>query len=290
MLTHLQPHHANVIRYFAVEASPQGLERYYIYLEFCSGGDLLDQLRSFRNSSTAPGPTAPVVFTLHVIVSLAHALAFLHHGLRWKTETTYEDPKEGKAWDAVIHGDIKPDNIFLRHHPHAQVKGLPDVVLGDFGMSQFASQSTGITGTPGYDSPEVRAVADLRDTNPTLYDRRRNARVMTTKSDVYQLGLVMYLMGSGRHFKIGADPAGIELESLEYKGVTGFLALMVWCLQPEAKERPECTSELVDGCLFAVDVLMRKRDGMVAEEVGKLTGVWNIVGLSEEGGRDGKDA
>jgi serine/threonine protein kinase len=282
MLTHLQPYHANIIRYFAVEASPHGLERYYIYLEFCSGCDLLDQLRSFRNSSTAPGPTAPVVFTLHVIVSLAHALAFLHHGLRWKTETTYEDPKEGKAWDAVIHGDIKPDNIFLRHHPNAQVKGLPDVVLGDFGMSQFASQSTGITGTPGYDSPEVRAVADLRDTNPTLYDRKRNARVMTTKSDVYQLGLVMYLMGTGRHFKIGADPAGIELESLEYKGVTGFVALMVWCLQPEAKERPECTSELVDGCLFAVDVLMRKRDGMVAEEVEKLVGAWNIVALGEE--------
>ena len=142
-------------------------------------------------------------------------------------------------------------------------------------MSQLASQSTGITGTPGYDSPEVRAVASLRDTNPALYERKSGEKVMSTKSDVYQLGLILYLMSTGRHWKIGADPAGLELRSEEYKGVTGFVALMAWCLQPEAKERPECTEDLEEGCLFAVDVMRRMREGLVEEGVVEgLRGLW----------------
>ena len=277
ILTQLQPHHANLIRYFGVEPSPRVPEGFDIYLEFCSGGDLLDQLRTFRSHSTHPGPSAPVVFTLHVLVSLAQALAYLHHGLRHVAGTMYA---EQKGHQAVIHGDIKPDNVFLRHTPHPQVAGLPDIVLADFGMSQLDSLSRGITGTPGYDSPEVRAVASLRQTDPALYERKSGERVMTTASDMYQLGLIMYLMSTGRHWKVGADPAGIELESEEYKAVTGFVALMVWCLQPEARERPECTDSLEEGCLFAVDVLRRRRDLLVELGVAEgLKGLWHKIEL-----------
>lgn len=273
MLTHLQPPHPNIIRYFAVETSPVGLDRYNIFLELCSGGDLLDQLRCFRSQTSKSGFTAPMVFTLHVLVSLAHALAYLHHGLRWKEGQTYSDTH---PWDPIIHGDIKPDNIFLRHNPHSQVKGLPDVVLGDFGMAQFASQSTGITGTPGYDSPEVRRVADLRDCDPFAYSRECKIQVMTTKSDVYQLGLILYLMATGRHFKIGADPKEIELCE-EWVGVKGFTAFLVWCLQPQPEDRPECTNDLVDGCLYAVEVFSKKRDAMVTSEVVEgLKRLWHI--------------
>jgi NIMA (never in mitosis gene a)-related kinase len=215
-----------------------------------------------------------VVFTLHVLVSLVQALAYIHHGLRHKAGTMYVEEKRHAA---VIHGNIKPDNVFLRHTPHAQAKGLPDVVLADFGMSQLASQSTGITGTPGYDSPEVRAVACLRDTNPALYERKSSDSIMTPKSDIYQLGLIMYLMSTGRHWRIGADPATIELESEEYKSVTGFVALMAWCLQPEPEERPECTDDLEKGCLFAVDVMRRRRDALVSEGLEGLTGQWHSV-------------
>lgn len=279
ILTHLQPIHPNIIRYFAVETSPHGIEQYNIYLELCSGGDLLDQLRCFRDQSTRSGPTAPVVFTLHVLTSLAHALAYLHHGLRWKEGTNYT---ESKPWEAIIHGDIKPDNVFLRHSPRAQVKGLPDIVLGDFGMAQFASQSTGITGTPGYDSPEVRQVATLRETNPFLYAEKCKTRIMTPKSDVYQLGLTLYLMAVGRHFKVRADPKDIQLCE-DYRGVTGFVALLVWCLQPEADDRPECTNDVVEGCLFAVDVMMRRRDGVIADGgLDTLRGRWSIVELDNQ--------
>lgn len=152
---------------------------------------------------------------------------------------------------------------------------MPDIVLGDFGMAQFASQSTGITGTPGYDSPEVRAVANLRDTNPTLYTKRSVERVMTTKSDVYQMGLIMYLMSTGRHWKCGADPSTLNLQSEEYKDIIGFTALLVWFLQPEQEDRPECTGDLELGCLFAIDVLRKKRDELIEQGAVKdLEGKW----------------
>ena len=274
MLTHLQLPHANIIRYFAVETSPHGLDRYNIFLELCSGGDLLDQLRMFRDQLTRPGPTAPTVLTLHVLVSLAQALAYLHHGLGWKEGQIYD---EIKPWEPVIHGDIKPDNIFLRHSPQSRVNGLPDIVLGDFGMAQFACQSTGITGTPGYDSPEVRRVADLRESDPHAYHQQYNKRIMTTKSDVYQMGLILYLMGTGRHFKVGADPGTIQLCE-GYGSITGFTSFLVWCLQPEPDDRPECTNDIVEGCLFAVDMFMRKRDKMVDDgAVEGLKDSWHMV-------------
>ncbi|KAK3716818.1 hypothetical protein LTR37_006168 [Vermiconidia calcicola] len=175
----------NILRFFGVEPSPLFEGRHFIFTELCTGGDLLEQLQKFRELKK---PT-PEILTLHVLVSVAQALAYIHHGLRridGKSCTT--DSKHVP----IVHGDIKPDNIFLRWP--ATECGLPDVILADFGLASIASESHGITGTPGYDPPEVREIAALRHVTPVAYKHKNSGRIMTAKSDVYQFGVVLYLM------------------------------------------------------------------------------------------------
>lgn len=263
------PPHTNIIRLFATEQSPATIGRHFLYMEYCSGGDLLDQLRKFQKLKTP----VPEICTLHVFIGLAQALAYIHHGLRYKGGSNYI--RDWPTHQSVIHGDIKPDNIFLRFRPGVGECEMPNVVLADFGMAQVAAESWGIAGTPGYDSPEVQNLSQLRETDPEAYHRRQNNRIMTAKSDVYQLGLVIYLMATDKHFPPGKDPWTIILP-IEYRRITGLLAAIVWCLQLDPRHRPECTTHTEHGILFAVDTFRKKRDARYALDGALGQDVWNI--------------
>jgi eukaryotic-like serine/threonine-protein kinase len=92
----------------------------------------------------------------------------------------------------VIHGDIKPENIFLR--PDHYVKVL------DFGLARkittenLALGYSPVLGTLRYMSPE-----------------QARAEVLTPASDVFSLGLVLYELLAGRH----AFPATSALETAQ---------------------------------------------------------------------------
>src|SRR5580700_2850366 len=76
----------------------------------------------------------------------------------------------------VIHRDLKPQNIMLNK------RGEP--VIMDFGLAAVADQLTGAearNGTPAYMSPE-----------------QLKGEEVTTKSDIYALGLVLYEIFSGK--------------------------------------------------------------------------------------------
>lgn len=260
--------HRNIVHLLAPSPSPFP---HTIHLEFCSGGDLGDQRYHFHLQGI---PFTPPIFTLHVLISLAKALAYFHHG------TDYGSGFTPNEWQPIIHGDIKPDNIFLRW-PSRGKYGMPDVVLGDFGGARLATESRGIVGTPRWDSPEVHEITELRKTDSAAYEQRKADKIMTTKSDIYQLGLVIHLLATGRYFETGDDPSTIDFPP-EHKNIAGVLAFIVWCLQPEPAERPECTTGSENGLLFAVGMFELKRKFRVKQD-GKLDkGIWNISELRDE--------
>jgi eukaryotic-like serine/threonine-protein kinase len=107
------------------------------------------------------GKPLPLPEVLDIVLQIAEALAAAHAG-------------------GVIHGDIKPENIFLR--PDRYIKLL------DFGLARKLTTETlalgysPLLGTLRYMSPE-----------------QARAEPLTPASDVFSLGLVLYELLAGRH-------------------------------------------------------------------------------------------
>lgn len=109
LLVSLRPH-PNILRAFGCDLieCDKGWYKANLYSEYCAGGDLYDHILAVANSKRS----APESLALHIFISLAQALAYLHHGLHW-------DPKVNRYWQepgfiTYVHGDIKPSNVFLR--------------------------------------------------------------------------------------------------------------------------------------------------------------------------------
>jgi eukaryotic-like serine/threonine-protein kinase len=119
------------------------------------------------------GKPLPVADALAIVLQIAEALAAAHA-------------------NGVIHGDIKPENIFLR--PDRYVKLL------DFGLARkvttenLALGYSPVLGTLRYMSPE-----------------QARAEPLTPASDIFSLGLVFYELLAGRH----AFPATSSLDTAQ---------------------------------------------------------------------------
>ncbi len=90
----------------------------------------------------------------------------------------------------ILHRDLKPGNILLDGggQPHLTDFGLAKILEHEVGVSD----STSVLGTPGYMSPE-----------------QANARPLTTATDVYSLGAILYELLTGRPPFSGATPMEI---------------------------------------------------------------------------------
>jgi hypothetical protein len=119
------------------------------------------------------GQAMPIPEVLAVGLQIAEALAAAHAG-------------------GVIHGDIKPENIFLR--PDDYVKLL------DFGLARKVTTETIALGS----SP---ALGTLRYMSP----EQARAEPLSPASDVFSLGLVLYELLAGRH----AFPASSPLDTAQ---------------------------------------------------------------------------
>jgi serine/threonine-protein kinase len=152
-------HHENIVDIidFGHTRIKDGGQRAYILMELLEGESLRSRLQRGM---------PPFADTVHIVEQAARALAACHK-------------------KAIIHRDIKPDNIFLtvRRDDRSFVKLL------DFGIvklgtkeSPWKTRTGALIGTPLYMSPEQCAGKGQVD----------------SRSDTYSLGLVMFEMLTGR--------------------------------------------------------------------------------------------
>ncbi len=143
-------------------------EQYYLVQEWIDGETLTQKL-----TREGPQPEATLVF---VLLGALRALDYIH---------TRPTP--------IIHRDIKPDNIMLRH-------GSGQLALIDFGIVKEVTPTDGsgavntiLAGTKGYMPPEQAAG------RPTF------------ASDIYALGMTAIMLATGRHPGELIDPLSGEV-------------------------------------------------------------------------------
>ena len=113
----------------------------------------------------------------------------------------------------VLHRDLKPANVMIDEHG--------DVRITDFGivaLSEGVSGHEAMIGTPAYMSPE-----------------QHTGGVLTTRSDIYSLGLLLYACFTGHHGgAAGFSPPGHSREPL-HPDVERVIAR---CLEDDPARRP----------------------------------------------------
>lgn len=273
LLSEVLRYHPNIVKMFGYDAL--AFRSKNMYFEYCSGGDLIDQIDHLSRMRTY----APEAFVLQCFIDIAQALAYLHHGLRF--DATAKTWKQDRKHVQVTHGDLKSDNIFLRWSPDSS---LPTAVLGDFGMARPTATFKGISGTVTYEAPEVVRVHKLRQTDPKEFDRLLDTTgIMTPATDVYSFGIVMHMVATLKTHKAGADPyadghmegkarVGVKLPS-EY-WTPDLKAAIQRCLSIDPEGRPEMTADPVKGFLQTVEEFKVARDRLLAHQPAIPKKIW----------------
>ncbi len=175
-------------------------------MDYLPGGSLADRLARLK----AEVRQMPVEEAVRIAVETAEGLAALH------------------ALDAV-HRDVKPNNILLASNGRALVADLGLAQMpGGASMRSVMSQAVSHPGTPAYMSPE----------------QMRSSEHLTSASDVYALGAVLFEMLTGRLYR-NVKP-GTAVQSLR-------------------ADMPDWLAELV-GKMLAKDPEARPWDGAEAAE------------------------
>lgn len=139
----------------------------YLVMRYMPGGSLAEVIKA--------GPI-PLQRAIQILTQVAPALDAVHA-------------------QGIVHRDLKPANILL------DTFGNP--AISDFGIAQFTSATTDLTGsavigTPAYMSPEqVRAETDLDG-----------------RSDIYALGVILFEMLTGRGPFQATTPINLVLKHL----------------------------------------------------------------------------
>ncbi len=136
--------HENIVKVYDIE---QLYRTVFIIMEHLEGVSLVEMLRDVKR--------IPLSRALNILIQVCHGLAYAHeHG--------------------IIHGDIKPGNIFVQPNDRAKVL--------DFGLAHApGTRGDRLVGTPRYFSPEQIRMA-----------------VLDERSDIYSLGISAYRVITGQ--------------------------------------------------------------------------------------------
>ncbi|MCU0485997.1 MAG: protein kinase [Anaerolineales bacterium] len=176
-----------------------------LVMEYAAGGSLAEKLRQAREQKQP----LSIAESLRIASEVAEGLAQLH------------------ALDAV-HRDLKPSNILFDSNGQTKVSDLGLVqILDSPSLRSQLSQVAPHPGTPAYMSPE--------QVNSREY--------LTSASDIYALGLVLFEMLAGKSYK-SCHP-GTQLRKLR-EDIPGWLnKLLAKILSPDPARRPANGAMLV---------------------------------------------
>ncbi|CCE64285.1 hypothetical protein TPHA_0H00750 [Tetrapisispora phaffii CBS 4417] len=174
----------NIVEFYNWDFDEQK-EVLYLYMEYCSRGDLSKMIKHYKQDHKY----TPEKIVWGILAQILMALYKCHYGEDLPSLVSIYDRMRppGKGKNIVIHRDLKPGNIFLSSHDGNNESGGKATVdysevivkLGDFGLAKSLETSiqfaTTYVGTPYYMSPEV------------LMDQP-----YSPLSDIWSLGCVIY--------------------------------------------------------------------------------------------------
>lgn len=201
ILTKVLGDHRNILGINDIHAAGDGVHREYsnVVMDFCNGGDVNEVI----DACFEQGKQVPPEFILHFVSSMIDALAFIHHGhvsLNPKTGRPIVDAHQ----PAILHCDIKPDNIFLNFSDESSY-GLPDIMLADFGLAGFEDVQ-GIRGTKSYFPPEFLAADILAEQSDKNFDETHS--FCSKRTDMYSFAATLYELITLRLYVPGDDIKG----------------------------------------------------------------------------------
>ena len=166
-------HNEHIVKIMDSGVTPEGYPFYV--MEYLRGITLGELLRA--------EPQLPLDRTANIISQVCNGLLQPHQGV---------DLPGGEHIEAVIHRDLKPDNIFLQPTDLGEWVKIVDFGIAKIRYKDRQNQTLTHTflGTLRYASPEQM-----------MGDRELDAR-----SDIYSLGVILYEMLSG------ADPFGFNIQ------------------------------------------------------------------------------
>ncbi len=146
----------------ATAASGEDDGRLYLVTEYLAGGNLTAYLSRLQWH----GRPLPLAEAAAMVGRLAEALHYAHA-------------------QGVIHRDVKPDNVLLRHPPDGG-GAVPEVVLTDFGLAILLEEGAGDSTNP------------VLGTIPYMAPEQFGDGPSDGRSDLYSLGIVLYQLAAGR--------------------------------------------------------------------------------------------
>lgn len=121
--------HPNIPHYIDGFCTAEGAS---IFMQPCRLGSVSDFIRSGKMDII---PFRMVEFFLwHILHEVAQAVLYLQTGYKTLADADRSRLEKVRGWVTIVHGDIRPDQIFL---DNTATEPGPFVLLGDFGFGQF---------------------------------------------------------------------------------------------------------------------------------------------------------
>ena len=146
----------------------------------------------------------------------------------------------------IVHGDIKPSNIMLRHSgDYITVGSVDNAVLIDLGGANFLNQDDSRASLrPSRSFDQDNTTAALKPLGTLGYyspERYRGERALSCASDVFSLGVVMVQCLLGWHptaYDQNALAGGIQASAGKVPASQGLLWALDRMLSPRSTWRP----------------------------------------------------